>query len=71
MIDFIKNGSDLGQRYGKQAQGTGRMPGYAGTLDNGAINDLVKQVGGRSIMWGDHVIPPECGTTVQPSRSAP
>ena len=27
MIDFIKTGSELGQRYGKQSQGTGRMPG--------------------------------------------
>jgi mono/diheme cytochrome c family protein len=30
MIDFIKSGSELGQRYGKQSQGTGR--GWFGAL---------------------------------------
>ena len=44
MIDFIKNGSDLGQRYGKQAQGTGRMPGFRGLLSDEQVKAIVEYV---------------------------
>ena len=44
MIDFIKTGSELGQRYGKQAQGTGRMPGFGGLLSDEQIKAIVEYV---------------------------
>ena len=44
MIDFIKSGSELGQRYGKQPQGTGRMPGFGGLLSDEQIKAIVEYV---------------------------
>ncbi len=44
MIDFIKSGSELGQRYGKQSQGTGRMPGFGGLLSDAQIKAIVEYV---------------------------
>ena len=44
MIDFIKTGSDIGQRYGKQSQGTGRMPGFRGLLSDEQIKAIVEYV---------------------------
>jgi mono/diheme cytochrome c family protein len=44
MIDFIKSGSELGQKYGKQAQGSGRMPGFGGLLTDEQIKAIVEYV---------------------------
>jgi mono/diheme cytochrome c family protein len=44
MIDFIKTGSAVGQRYGKQAQGTGRMPGFGSLLSDEQIKAIVEYV---------------------------
>ena len=44
MIDFIKNGSELGQRYGKQSQGSGRMPGFGNMLSDEQIKAIVEYV---------------------------
>ena len=44
MIDFIKTGSELGQRYGKQSQGTGRMPGFGSLLTDEQIKAIVEYV---------------------------
>ncbi len=44
MINFIKNGSEVGQRYGKQAQGSGRMPGFGSLLTDEQIKAIVEYV---------------------------
>jgi mono/diheme cytochrome c family protein len=44
MITFIKNGSELGQRYGKQSQGSGRMPGFGTMLTDEQIKAIVEYV---------------------------
>jgi mono/diheme cytochrome c family protein len=44
MIDFIKAGSVLGQRYGKQSQGSGRMPGFGALLTDEQIKAIVEYV---------------------------
>jgi mono/diheme cytochrome c family protein len=44
MIDFVKSGSTLGARYGKQAQGTGRMPGFGALLTDEQIKAIVEYV---------------------------
>ncbi len=44
MINFIKGGSELGQRYGKQAQGSGRMPGFGSMLTDEQIKAIVEYV---------------------------
>lgn len=44
MIDFVKGGSQLGQRYGKQSQGTGRMPGFGALLTDEQIKAIVEYV---------------------------
>jgi mono/diheme cytochrome c family protein len=44
MINFIKSGSEVGQRYGKQSQGTGRMPGFGGLLSDTQIKAIVEYV---------------------------
>jgi mono/diheme cytochrome c family protein len=46
MINFIKNGSELGQRYGKQAQGSGRMPGFGSLLTDAQLKAIVDYVRG-------------------------
>ena len=42
MINFVKNGSEQGQRYGKQGQGTGRMPGFGSLLTDEQIKAIVE-----------------------------
>jgi mono/diheme cytochrome c family protein len=44
MIDFVKGGSEMGQRYGKQSQGTGRMPGFGNLLTDEQIKAIVEYV---------------------------
>jgi mono/diheme cytochrome c family protein len=44
MIDFIKNGSELGARYGTQGQGSGRMPGFGHMLTDEQIEAIVEYV---------------------------
>ena len=44
MIDFIKNGSELGAKYGTQGQGTGRMPGFGRMLTDEQIEAIVDYV---------------------------
>jgi mono/diheme cytochrome c family protein len=44
MINFIKAGSELGQRYAKQAQGTGRMPAFGSLLSDVQIKAIVEYV---------------------------
>jgi mono/diheme cytochrome c family protein len=44
MIDFVKTGSEVGQRYGKQAQGSGRMPGFGNLLTDEQIKAIVEYV---------------------------
>jgi mono/diheme cytochrome c family protein len=44
MITFIQTGSELGQRYGKQSQGTGRMPGFGSLLTDEQIKAIVEYV---------------------------
>ena len=44
MIDFIKNGSVLGAKYGIQGQGSGRMPGFGSSLTDEQIQAIVEYV---------------------------
>jgi mono/diheme cytochrome c family protein len=44
MINFIKAGSELGQRYGKQGQGSGRMPAFGSLLSDVQIKAIVEYV---------------------------
>ncbi len=44
MIDFIKNGSTQGAKYGTQGQGTGRMPGFGNMLTQEQIEAIVEYV---------------------------
>ena len=44
MIDFIKNGSELGAKYGTQGQGSGRMPGFGRMLTDEQIEAIVDYV---------------------------
>ena len=44
MIDFVKSGSEVGARYGKQSQGTGRMPGFGSLLTDEQIKAIVEYV---------------------------
>jgi mono/diheme cytochrome c family protein len=44
MIDFVKGGSAMGQRYGKQSQGTGRMPAFGALLSDEQIKAIVEYV---------------------------
>ncbi len=44
MIDFIKAGSVYGKKYGNQAQGNGRMPGFGHLLTDEQITDIVDYV---------------------------
>lgn len=41
-VTFIKNGSELGKRYGSQGQGSGRMPGYGSLLTEDQIKAIVE-----------------------------
>ncbi len=44
MIDFINVGSQYGKRYGNQAQGSGRMPGFGHMLTPEMITEIVDYV---------------------------
>jgi mono/diheme cytochrome c family protein len=44
MITFIKNGSVYGAKYGKQGQGSGRMPGFGNMLTDAQIQAIVDYV---------------------------
>ncbi len=44
MVDFIKNGSVLGAKYGVQGQGSGRMPGFGAMLTDEQIKAIVEYV---------------------------
>jgi mono/diheme cytochrome c family protein len=44
MITFIKQGSQLGARYGIQGQGSGRMPGFGNMLTDEQIQAIVEYV---------------------------
>ena len=44
MINFVKGGSEMGQRYGKQSQGTGRMPAFGSLLSDEQIKAIVEYV---------------------------
>jgi mono/diheme cytochrome c family protein len=44
MIDFIRNGSVLGQKYGRQGQGSGRMPGFGALLTDEQLSAIVEYV---------------------------
>ena len=44
MIDFIKNGSVLGAKYGIQGQGSGKMPGFGAMLTDEQIKAIVEYV---------------------------
>jgi len=46
MINFVKAGSVLGQRYGKQSQGSGRMPGFGNLLTDTQIKAIIEYVRG-------------------------
>ena len=44
MVDFIRNGSQLGQTYGVQGQGSGRMPGFGSMLTDEQLRAVVAYV---------------------------
>lgn len=44
LIDFIKNGSELGAKYGIQGQGSGRMPAFGRMLTDEQIEAIVDYV---------------------------
>ncbi len=44
MVSFIENGSVFGQRYGRQGQGSGRMPGFGSLLTDEQIQAIVEYV---------------------------
>jgi mono/diheme cytochrome c family protein len=46
MINFIKNGSELGKRYGEQGQGSGRMPAFGQLYTDEQIKLIVQYVRG-------------------------
>lgn len=46
MINFIKNGSELGKRYGEQGQGSGKMPGFGSLYTEDQIKAIVEYVRG-------------------------
>jgi len=46
MINFIKNGSELGKRYGEQGQGSGKMPGFGSLYTEEQIKAIVEYVRG-------------------------
>jgi mono/diheme cytochrome c family protein len=46
MIDFVATGSELGVIYGRQSQGSGRMPGFGQMLTDEQISAIVEYVRG-------------------------
>jgi mono/diheme cytochrome c family protein len=45
-IDFVKDGSEYGRRYGIQSQGSGRMPGFGTMLTDEQIKAIVEYTRG-------------------------
>lgn len=41
LVDFIKNGSEFGKLYGRNAQGSGRMPGFGSMLTDEQIHAIL------------------------------
>jgi len=46
MVNFIKNGSELGKRYGEQGQGSGRMPAFGQLYTDEQLKLIVQYVRG-------------------------
>ena len=46
LLDFVKSGSELGVVYGRQGQGSGRMPGFGQLLTDDQISAIVDYVRG-------------------------
>ena len=46
MMTFIKNGSQMGKKYGMQGQGSGRMPGFGHLLTDEQVKAVVEYVRG-------------------------
>ena len=46
MINFIRNGSELGKRYGEQGQGSGRMPAFGQLYTDEQLKLIVQYVRG-------------------------
>ena len=44
MVDFTRNGSVLGAKYGISGQGSGRMPGFGSMLTDEQIHAIVEYV---------------------------
>jgi mono/diheme cytochrome c family protein len=44
VVAFIKNGSEQGKLYGRNGQGSGRMPGFGTTLTDEQIEAIVEYV---------------------------
>ncbi|MFN5650407.1 MAG: c-type cytochrome [Actinomycetes bacterium] len=44
MVTFLKAGSQMGQRYGEQGQGSGRMPGFGHVYTDEQIRQIVEYV---------------------------
>jgi mono/diheme cytochrome c family protein len=44
MVAFIKSGSELGKLYGRNGQGSGRMPGFGTLLTDEQIQAIVEYV---------------------------
>ena len=44
MVAFLKAGSQMGQRYGEQGQGSGRMPGFGHVYTDEQIRQIVEYV---------------------------
>lgn len=44
LIDFLKNGSELGKRYGQQGQGSGKMPAFGNMLTDEQIEAIADYI---------------------------
>ena len=44
LVSFIKNGSELGKLYGRNGQGSGRMPGFGSLLTDEQIDAILEYV---------------------------
>jgi mono/diheme cytochrome c family protein len=44
LVTFIKNGSEFGKLYGRNGQGSGRMPGFGNLLTDEQIDSILEYV---------------------------
>jgi mono/diheme cytochrome c family protein len=44
LTQFVKNGSEYGKLYGRNGQGSGRMPGFGNLLTNEQIDAILEYV---------------------------